>query len=83
MTIYAEELRIMMDAIMDIIFDHGTHRQARTFMAVFTLDAEHPYPDGVLPHLVRIFTTDHTRQFLKRICRTAVLSLAEIAAVRG
>ncbi|MEY8940635.1 hypothetical protein AB9K36_02400 [Klebsiella michiganensis] len=33
-------------------------------MAVFT-DAEHPYPDGVLPHLVRIFTTDHTRQFLK------------------
>lgn len=50
MTIYAEELRIMMDAIMDIIFDHGTHRQARTFMAVFTLDAEHPYPDGVLPH---------------------------------
>ncbi|HDV4886971.1 TPA: hypothetical protein RI297_004901, partial [Escherichia coli] len=37
MTIYAEELRIMMDAIMDIIFDHGTHRQARTFMAVLAL----------------------------------------------
>ncbi|MBS4572280.1 hypothetical protein [Klebsiella pneumoniae] len=50
-------------------------------MAVFTLDAEHPYPDGVLPHLVRIFTTDHTRQFLKRISRTAVLSLAEIAVM--
>ena len=27
MTIYAEELRIMMDAIMDIIFDHGEEAQ--------------------------------------------------------